>query len=127
MSIQQRPDTVHDLASLNPVSDDIIVQCIRVRFDNQIIYTSIGSSAIVAVNPHQYIPSNADSIMHKYASEYRDTSPGKVVSPPHIFQLSNNAYYHMRRTTQDQSMLFTYVQFSHFWPFCLHFSSPIGF
>ena len=25
--------------------------------------------------------------------------------PPHIFQLANNAYYHMRRTTQDQSVI----------------------
>ncbi|KAF8119490.1 P-loop containing nucleoside triphosphate hydrolase protein [Boletus edulis] len=25
--------------------------------------------------------------------------------PPHIFQLANNAYYHMRRTIQDQSLI----------------------
>jgi chitin synthase len=28
-----------------------------------------------------------------------------VSLPPHIFQLANNAYYHMRRTTQDQCII----------------------
>lgn len=105
MGLYPRLEEVTDLATLSPVSDDIIVSCLRERFMTDIIYTSVGSSAIVAVNPHKYVPSNSDSIMHKYASEYRDTSPSKVPMPPHVFQLANNAYYHMRRTTQDQCIL----------------------
>lgn len=73
------------------------------------VYTSIGSSVLVAVNPHKYISANADSVMHKYAAEYRNTSKDKEVLPPHIFQLANNAYYHMKRTTQDQCILFRLV------------------
>lgn len=69
------------------------------------IYTNIGTAALVAVNPHKYVPTNSDSVMHKYAAEYRNTSETKEQLPPHIFQLANNAYYHMRRTTQDQSIL----------------------
>ncbi|OCH90496.1 glycosyltransferase family 2 protein [Obba rivulosa] len=69
------------------------------------IYTNIGTSAVVAVNPHKYVTSNSDAVMHKYAAEYRDTAPEKEHLPPHIFQLANNAYYHMRRTSQDQSIL----------------------
>ena len=69
------------------------------------IYTKIGTSALVAVNPHKYVSTNSDSVMHKYAAEYRDTSVGKEALPPHIFQLANHAYYHMRRTSQDQSVL----------------------
>ena len=126
-TMHQQLEQVTDLSTLSPVSEDIIVSCIRERFMTDNIYTNIGTSALVAVNPHKYVPSNSDAVLHKYAAEYRDTSPDKIRLPPHIFQLSNNAYYHMRRTTQDQSMLFTYVQFSYFWPFCLHFSSPIGF
>ncbi|KAL4248592.1 TRAFAC class myosin-kinesin ATPase superfamily protein [Abortiporus biennis] len=105
MSMQQRLEAVNDLATLSPVSDDIIVACIRERFMADNIYTNIGSSALVAVNPHKYVSSNADSVLHKYAAEYRDTSPGKIPLPPHIFQLANNAYYHMRRTNSDQSIL----------------------
>ena len=72
------------------------------------IYTNIGSSALVAVNPHKYVASNADSILQKYAANYRDTTENKTPLPPHIFQLANNAYYHMRRTAQDQSLIIRY-------------------
>ncbi|KAF9001145.1 glycosyltransferase family 2 protein [Cyathus striatus] len=54
------------------------------------LYTSIGTSGLVALNPHKYVASNADSTL-----------------PPHIFQLANNSYYHMRRTGQDQCVLFS--------------------
>ncbi|KAI6033570.1 P-loop containing nucleoside triphosphate hydrolase protein [Pisolithus microcarpus] len=54
-----------------------------------------------------YISSNADSVLHKYAAEYWDTSPGKSRLHPHVFQLASNAYYHMRCTAQDQSILFS--------------------
>lgn len=105
MGLHQRLEEVTDLATLSPVSDDIIVACLRERFMTDVIYTNIGSSAIVAVNPHKYVPSNADSILHKYAAEYRDTSPAQAPMPPHVFQLANNSYYHMRRTNQDQCIL----------------------
>ncbi|KAA1474601.1 glycosyltransferase family 2 protein [Dentipellis sp. KUC8613] len=103
--MHQRLEAVTDLASLSPVSDDIIVSCLRERFMSDAIYTRIGTSALVAVNPHKYVPTNADSVLHKYAAEYRSTADGEEQLPPHIFQLANNAYYHMRRTTQDQCIL----------------------
>ena len=39
-------------------------------------------------------------------AECRDA---RIPLPPHIFQLTNNAYYHMRQTGQGQSMLFRCV------------------
>ena len=105
MSMQQRLEAVSDLASLSSLSDDVIVTCLRERFMSDTIYTSIGSSALVAVNPHKYVSSNADSVLQKYAADYRDTAENKPSLPPHIFQLANNAYYHMRRTAQDQSLI----------------------
>ncbi|TFK68108.1 glycosyltransferase family 2 protein [Pluteus cervinus] len=106
MSGSKRLEAANDLASLSNPSDDLIVACLRERFMSDTIYTSIGTSGIVALNPHKYVSSNADSVMHKYASEYRDTSEHKERLPPHIFQLANDTYYHMRRTTQDQSIVF---------------------
>ncbi|KAJ7050389.1 glycosyltransferase family 2 protein [Mycena amicta] len=106
-TLHQRMEAVNDLAALPNPSDDAIVTCLRERFLSDTIYTSIGSSGLVALNPHKYVPSSADSVLHKYAAEYRDTSEDKQPLPPHIFQLANNAYYHMRRTAQDQSMLFS--------------------
>lgn len=107
-SHQQLGNTTN-LATLSPISDDIIVACLRERFLNDQIYTNIGSHALVAVNPHKYVASNADSLLFKYAAEYRDTSGEKAQVAPHIFQLANNVYYHMRRTGQDQSIVMTCV------------------
>jgi chitin synthase len=106
MSAHQRLEAVQDLSTLSPVSDDIIVSCLRERFMSDTIYTNIGTSALIAVNPHKYVSTNSDSVLQKYAAEYRDTSQDKEILPPHIFQIANNAYYHMRRTTQDQCLLF---------------------
>jgi chitin synthase len=102
MSLQQRLEAVSDLASLSSIPDDVIVTCLRERFMSDTIYTSIGSSALVTVNPHKYVASNADSVLQKYATDYRDPAENKAPLPPHIFQLVNNTYYHMRRTAQDQ-------------------------
>lgn len=106
MSVHQRLEAATDLAHLTQISDDIIVACLRERFMTDTIYTNIGSSALVALNPHKYVSSNADSILHKYAAEYRDSSEQQERLPPHIFQTANDAYYHMRRTTQDQCIVF---------------------
>lgn len=105
MTLHQKLEAVDDLTTLSPISEDIIVSCLRERFMSDLIYSNIGTSAIVAVNPHKYVPSNSDAVLQKYAAEYRDVTASKVLLPPHIFQLANNAYYHMRRTTQDQSIL----------------------
>jgi len=37
------------------------------------VYINVGPSSLVALNPHKYV-SNADSILHKYAAEYWDSS-----------------------------------------------------
>ncbi|KAI9567274.1 P-loop containing nucleoside triphosphate hydrolase protein [Boletus coccyginus] len=65
----------------------------------------IRSLALVALSPHKHVASNADSILQNYAANYRDTIESKASIPPHIFQLADNAYYHMRRTAQDQSLI----------------------
>ena len=111
MASHNRLEATTDLSKLSPVSDDIVVACLRERFMSDSIYTGIGSSCLVALNPHKYVSSTSDAILQKYASEYRDSSEHKEYQPPHIFQLANNAYYHMRRTTQDQCILLTCVVF----------------
>jgi chitin synthase len=95
-----------DLASLTNISDDVIVSVLRERFLSDTIYTNLGSNALVALNPHKYIAVNADTTLVQYAQEYRDTSDVKTLQSPHVYQLANNAYYRMRRTNRDQSILF---------------------
>lgn len=97
---------VENLCKLSNITEDVLVACLRERFLTDTVYTAIGSSGIVSLNPHKYVPSNSDAVLATYAHEYRDTAPTKAINPPHIFQLANNAYYNMRRTNQDQSILF---------------------
>ncbi|KAF9078668.1 glycosyltransferase family 2 protein [Rhodocollybia butyracea] len=106
-TFHQRLEAVTDLSKLSGISDDVIVACLRERFMADNIYTNAGTSALVAMNPHKYVTSNADNVLQKYAAEYRNTNIPKEPLPPHIFQLSNNVYYHMKRTTQDQSIIFS--------------------
>jgi chitin synthase len=98
-----------DLSQLPSISDDIILSCLRERFLADNIYTAIGSSVLVSLNPYKFVGSNADSTLTSYAVEYRDTAEEKTYRPPHMFQLANNAYYHMRRTGQDQNILITFA------------------
>ncbi|KAF9531219.1 glycosyltransferase family 2 protein [Crepidotus variabilis] len=105
MSIHQRLEAATDLANLSPISDDIIMACLRERFMSDNIYTNIGTSGLVALNPHKYVEANSDAVLNQYAAEYRNTAEHKERLPPHIFQLANNAYFHMRRTTQDQCIV----------------------
>jgi chitin synthase len=109
MSIHQRLEAATDLGSLSPVSDDIIVACLRERFMADSIYTGIGTNGVVSLNPHKYLSSTSDAVLQKYAAAYRDTSDRKEELPPHIFQIANNAYYHMRRTAQDQCIVLRFV------------------
>lgn len=104
-------DNVINLSQLSSVTDDFIVACLRERFLKDSTYTRVGSSAIVAVNPHKYVASSSDTVLVSYAQEYRDTSATKIYKEPHVFQLANNAYYNMRRTGQDQCILLMLVAF----------------
>ena len=105
-------DHVANLSQLPNVSDEFIVACLRERFLKDSIYTRVGSSAIVAINPYKHVASCSDAVLVSYAQEYRDTSATKTYKEPHIFQLANNAYYNMRRTGQDQCILLMSVSFS---------------
>ena len=87
---------VSDLTTLDTPSDDVIVNCLHECFMTDNIYTGVRTSTLVIVNPHKYVSSNTDSVLHNYAAEYRDTTPGRIPLPPHIFQLANNAYYHIK-------------------------------
>ncbi|KAF6741599.1 P-loop containing nucleoside triphosphate hydrolase protein, partial [Ephemerocybe angulata] len=101
-------DSVTDLSSLpfQSLNDDTVVSVLRERFMTDNIYTALSSSALVALNPHKYVQSNSDAVCKRYADEYRDVDGG-LRSGPHVFQLAGNAYYHMRRTGQDQCIGFT--------------------
>lgn len=108
MGVRQHLEGLQDLSRLEPPTEDAIVACLRERYMADTIYTRIGPSVLVAFNPHKHVSSSSDSIMQGYISEYYSTSTQEQDPlPPHIFQLACNAFYDMKRTNQDQSIVFT--------------------
>jgi len=112
---REKLESITDLSTLplSSITDDTIVTILRERFMTDHIYTALSSNALIALNPHKYVQSNSDVVCQRYIDEYRDTTlyetPGKERLPPHVFQLASNAYYHMKRTGQDQCIIFTCV------------------
>lgn len=103
-------------SELLSIAEDTILACLRERYLADKPYTAIGSSALVSLNPFKHLEINDDTTLQLYAEEYRhvgddDSSLGHENDrherrlPPHVFGLANNAYYHMKRTGQDQSIV----------------------
>ncbi|KAI9591605.1 chitin synthase-domain-containing protein [Syncephalis fuscata] len=96
----------HDLALLDSPKDPEVVQTLQDRFTRDLIYTRLGARTIVLVNPGQVLSNVSDATCEEYVAEYRDTSGQRRILEPHLFQLTANAYLHMRRTGVDQSIIF---------------------
>lgn len=112
MSLQQAQQPVTSLPSdLTLLSRDLpstdeISEILRQRYLNDLIYTNISPSVLVVLNP--YGNNELENVKADYISEYKDTSNAKSNQwrEPHIYQLINHAYLHMRRTSINQSVLF---------------------
>ncbi|KAG6373522.1 hypothetical protein JVT61DRAFT_6163 [Boletus reticuloceps] len=77
----------------SPISDNVIVTCLRERFMTDTIYTSIGSFSLIAVT--QYAGHNRE----------QDSPP-----TPHLPARQQCLLYHMRHTAQDQSLIISSLQ-----------------
>lgn len=101
MGKSSRTQDVVDITLLDPIDEDNITSTLKTRFDNGSMYTKVNDSIIIAVNPYQ--ERQQESL--QYVAEYKDTSDNVGALPPHVYQLGNQAYLHMRRTGIDQSIL----------------------
>ncbi|PWN45202.1 chitin synthase 8 [Ceraceosorus guamensis] len=103
------PEDVHKLAELSNVTADTIFAVLRDRFFSALPYTRLSDSILISVNPFAAPGNrNSDDTLREYTKDYRETSKANRVRnlPPHIFATACNAYFYMRRTGQDQSILF---------------------
>ncbi|RKP26540.1 chitin synthase-domain-containing protein [Syncephalis pseudoplumigaleata] len=96
----------HDLAALDALKETEVAKILNDRFSQNLLYTRLGARAIVSVNPGQPLSNVNDATCEEYVAEYRDTSGQRRILEPHLFQLTANAYLHMRRTGTDQSIVF---------------------
>ncbi|KAI9255104.1 chitin synthase-domain-containing protein, partial [Phascolomyces articulosus] len=108
---------INDLTDINNLTEEAIVSTIRSRFLQDKIFTRIRNSTLVVVNPYKdLITASICETSEKYLAEYKE--PAKITQEddqqyhpsrqlePHIFQHVNQAYFHLRRTGHDQSIVF---------------------
>lgn len=93
-------EAVDDLTSLSQVNDATILNCSRIRFDNSIIYTSIGA-VLMAVNPFERIEGlYGRANITKYHWDSRDANIA-----PHIYLTPAGAYKAMASFGKNQSLI----------------------
>ena len=101
-----------DLTDINNLTEEAIVTTIRSRFLQDKIFTRIRNSTLVVVNPYKDLLTRSISeISEQYLAEYKEPAKASDQQPvkqldPHIFQHVNQAYFHLRRTGNDQSIIF---------------------
>ncbi|KAG2224722.1 hypothetical protein INT45_009037 [Circinella minor] len=101
---KNKPQNIADLSQLSSPTEDSITASLRVRYENDIIYTRINDAILVALNPYKNTLQSHTS--PEYVTEYKEiqTEATEQQLPPHLYQLANQAYLHMRRTGVDQSI-----------------------
>ncbi|KAI7902468.1 chitin synthase-domain-containing protein [Cokeromyces recurvatus] len=108
-----KPDSnylnLSDLSTIQNLTKEDITSCLRSRYDACKIYTNLGSCHIVAINPLKELAINTDQTSLEYVASYKDASKHHSAQSsllnPHLFELINRVYFHMRRTGSDQNIV----------------------
>eukprot|EP01060_Flectonema_neradi_P038377 TRINITY_DN801_c0_g2_i3.p1 TRINITY_DN801_c0_g2~~TRINITY_DN801_c0_g2_i3.p1 ORF type:complete len:1341 (+),score=283.95 TRINITY_DN801_c0_g2_i3:187-4023(+) len=94
-------EDVNDLLSLTILHDATLLNCLKMRYYKDVIYTNIGA-IVVALNPFNFkIPHYMDDQMHKYLAE-GDRIENNI---PHSWAVAHNTYYEMMNDQQNQCIL----------------------
>ncbi|CAO3595167.1 unnamed protein product [Absidia cylindrospora] len=91
--------TCQDLTEIVDTSSENIAEVLRQRYLEDHLYTNIGDTVLLSFNPVL-----DQDCSREYTIAYKDTQSKQ--NGPHLYQLVNHAYHHMRRTSLNQSILF---------------------
>ena len=94
-------EDVDDLLNLTVLHDATLLNCLKLRYFRDVIYTNIGA-IVVAVNPFNYnIPWYKDEKMVDYLAE------GDVIEKnlPHSWAVAHNTYFELRNDGHNQSII----------------------
>lgn len=95
----QRPVNVpDDLATMQTLNADIIVQQLEQRYQHGIIYTYIGD-IMMAVNPFKPLPIYNEQFQEQY------TNMNKGALPPHIFGVADQSFHSMLHLQMNQCIV----------------------
>eukprot|EP01038_Epipyxis_sp_PR26KG_P011898 gene11898-15921_t len=80
----------NDLCSMNLLSEGPLLNCLRMRFSNDKIYTTTGE-VLISVNPYKLIPGLYDNILSYLDIPDDGTEIEKTASTPHVYCVANDA------------------------------------
>ncbi|CAG8714690.1 3246_t:CDS:2, partial [Acaulospora morrowiae] len=108
-SMEDKVDLVQLLSNTGvPPSEEEIITFLSARFKADLPYTRINASSLVIVNPNKPLEIMNDLSAKEYADQwYRDTSSENSTLQPHIYEFAAKIYLHMRRSAEDQSVIFS--------------------
>jgi len=116
---------VDDLIGLTHLHEPAILHALRLRYDNDIIYTSTGP-ILIAVNPFKHMPLYSSEMMERYRLQGETRSngasgsttgitPGKFKAmprkrrqgrlSPHVYQTADDAYRSMMRGMENAALV----------------------
>ncbi|CAG8613826.1 12456_t:CDS:2 [Cetraspora pellucida] len=104
-----RVDLVQLLPTNNvPPSEEEIISFLSARSKADLPYTRINDSSLVVINPNKPLESMNDASAKEYAEQwYKNTTAEKITLQPHIYELAAKVYFHMRRSAEDQCVIFS--------------------
>ncbi|ORC90398.1 putative myosin heavy chain [Trypanosoma theileri] len=94
-------EDVNDLLNLAVLHDGTLLNCLRIRYFRDVVYTNIGA-IVVALNPFNFkIPWYMDDKMPDYLAE------GETIQHnlPHSWAVAHTTFYEMRRDGENQCIL----------------------
>ncbi|KAG2201668.1 hypothetical protein INT47_003894 [Mucor saturninus] len=104
MSNKQQ-EAIVDLSTISDLDEKRITDILNSRFSNYNIYTHIGPCHLIAINPFKQLAQNDTQTSEDYVASYKEISPESPIKlNPHVFELTNRAFFHMRRTGNDQAV-----------------------
>lgn len=89
---------VDDLVLLSKITDEAILDNLKKRYNNDIIYTYIGN-VLISVNPFKRLPCTAPTEIEKHVGHY----PHEL--PPNIYALSELAYRRLVHQKENQCII----------------------
>lgn len=97
---KSKPEKMYmdDLAGLDTLTEDTIVDQLKKRYDSKQIYTYIGD-ILVAVNPFEDLKIYGAICQKKYTSQARSDNP------PHIFAVADAAHQALVHEKQNQAIV----------------------
>jgi len=89
---------VDDLVMLPKVTEEAIVENIRKRYENDLIYTYIGP-VLISMNPYKDLKNTGEHIVTNYRARFPHENP------PHAYALAEEAYRTMKGEGLNQCIL----------------------